>query len=153
MESVKIETLLEKYFEAKTSIEEERFLKEYFSKSDIPPHLEVYKGMFNYFTSSALDTSKRNIQVTNRSAYVKWLSIAAMLIFFVSLFGLYRKNQVEKEQARLAYVETQKALQLISHSLNKGTEAMAHLENFNKGTEAMAQLETYNRTQNRIFNP
>ena len=49
-------------------------------------------------------------------------------------------------------METQKALELISFSLNKGTGAVAQLDNFNKGTNAMAQLRTFENTQKRIFN-
>jgi len=49
-------------------------------------------------------------------------------------------------------METQKALELISQSLNKGTGAIAHLDNFNKGTDAMAQLNTFDSAQKRIFN-
>ena len=48
-------------------------------------------------------------------------------------------------------METQRALELISNSLNKGTGAIAHLDNFNKGTDAMAQLQTFGDTQKKIF--
>ena len=74
-----------------------------------------------------------------------------MLVFFIGIYSVYRQNEVQKEEARLAYMETQKALDLISRSLNKGTGAIAQLENFNKGTAAIAQLQNFEDAQNRVF--
>jgi len=152
MELAKIEALLEKYFEANTTIAEENILKDYFAKEDIPTHLIEYKKMFNFFSDSSLETSNRSIKLTKSSMRIQWLSIAAMLVFFVGIYSVYLQNENEKEEARLAYMETQKALDLISKSLNKGTVAIAQLDNFNKGTEAMAQLQTFENTQRKIFN-
>ena len=64
MELAKIESLLEKYFEAKTTITEEKILKDYFSKEEVPVHLQEHKDMFNFFSDSSLETSKRSIQLT-----------------------------------------------------------------------------------------
>ena len=151
MESARIEKLLEKYYEAETTLKEENELKDYFSKSDVPAHLAEHKKLFNYFNDSSLETSNRSIKLINRTIALRWLSVAAMLVFFVSVFGLYQQNEAEKEEARLAYQETQKALELISKSLNKGTGAIAQLDNFNKGTSAMAELQTFENTQSKVF--
>lgn len=155
MELAKIEKLLEKYFEAETTIKEEALLKEYFAKEEVPAHLREYKDMFGFFSNSSLETSTRHIDLSKeskRGISIKWLSIAAMLVFFISIYSLYQKNEAEKEEARLAYLETQKALDLISNSLNKGTGAIAQLDNFNKGTDAMAQLQTFGEAQKKVFN-
>jgi len=155
MELAKIENLLEKYFEAETSIQEEAILQEYFAQEEVPEHLKQYKEMFNFFSNSSLETSSRKIELTKESKKtisIKWLSIAAMMVFFIGIYSVYQQNETEKEEAMLAYMETQKALELISQSLNKGTGAIAHLDNFNKGTDAMAQLNTFDSAQKRIFN-
>ena len=151
MESVKIEKLLEKYYEAETSLEEEKMLKDYFSKDEVPAHLSEYKELFSYFNESSLETSTRSIELSKRTIALRWLSVAAMVVFFVSVYGLYVQNEAEKEEARLAYVETQKALELISKSLNKGTVAVAQLDNFNKGTNAMAELQNFENAQSKVF--
>ena len=152
MELAKIEALLEKYFEAKTTLPEEKILKDYFVQDDIPAHLTEHKEMFNFFSDSSLETSNRSIKLTKKSMRIQWLSIAAMLVFFVGIYSVYQQNENEIEEARLAYMETQKALDLISKSLNKGTVAIAQLDNFNKGTQAIAQLQTFENTQRKIFN-
>lgn len=153
MELARIEKLLEKYMEATTTLQEERVLKDYFSTEDVPAHLEEYKDMFVFFDASRLESSERSISLPKKTFDFRWLSVAAMIVFFVGIFALYQQNEAEKREAQLAYAETQKALELISKSLNKGTDAVAQLENFNKGTKAMAQLQTFEQTQNRIFNP
>lgn len=154
MELARIENLLEKYFEAKTTTKEEAILKDYFSQEKVPAHLAEHKEMFNFFSNSSLETSNRTIELTKESKKtinIKWLSIAAMLVFFIGIYSVYQQNESEKEEARLAYMETQRALELISQSLNKGTDAIAHLDSFNKGTDAMAQLKTFESAQKRIF--
>jgi len=138
MELGKIEKLINKYLEAETTLEEERILKNYFSKDDIPLHLVEYKKLFNYYTNSASDISTKSISLPQRSISLRWLSVAAMVILFISSFSIYQKNITEKEEAKLAYVETQKALELISYNLNKGSGAIAH-------------LQTFENTQNKIF--
>ncbi|MCK5677726.1 MAG: hypothetical protein KAH72_04555 [Flavobacteriaceae bacterium] len=138
MELAKIEKLIIKYLEAETTLEEERILKNYFSKDDIPLHLVEYKKLFNYYSNSSSDISTKSISLPQSSLSLRWLSVAAMVILFVSTFSIYQKNITEKEEARLAYVETQKALELISYNLNKGSGAIA-------------QLQTFENTQNKIF--
>ena len=155
MELAKIENLLEKYFEAETTIQEEAVLKEYFAQDKVAAHLTEHKELFSFFSDSSLETSNRTIALDDKKKKIislKWLSIAAMLVFFVGIYSVYQQNESEKEEARLAYIETQKALDLISSSLNKGTGAIAQLDNFNKGTDAMAQLQTFGSTQKKIFN-
>lgn len=140
MELVKIERLIEKYLEAETTLEEEKMLKNYFSFNEVPSHLEPYKSMFTYFKNSSLDQSSKSITLPKEeeSNYLKWLSVAAMLIFFIGVFSVYQKDLKEKEEARQAYYETQKALDMIAQTLNKGNNAIA-------------QLQVFEDTQNKIF--
>ena len=155
MELAKIENLLEKYFEAKTTIQEEAVLKEYFSQNDVAAHLIEHKEIFNFFSDSSLETSNRTIELTRKNERIipiKWLSIAAMLVFFIGVYSIYQQNETEKDEAKLAYMETQRALDLISNSLNKGSGAIAQLDKFNKGTDAMAQLQNFGNAQKKVFN-
>ena len=61
MKNKHIENLLEKYFEGETSLEEEKSLRIYFTETlNIPPHLEKYQALFQFFTAEidqALDPS------------------------------------------------------------------------------------------------
>ena len=151
MESAKIEKLLEKYYEAETTLQEEKTLRDYFSEEEVPAHLSEHKDLFNFFNESSLETSTRSIELSKRTIALRWLSVAAVVVFFVSVYGLYLQNEAEKQEARLAYAETQRALEMISKSLNKGTVAIAQLDNFNKGTNAMVELENFEKAQSKVF--
>jgi hypothetical protein len=66
MESVKIDYLVEKYFQGETSIAEEKELRTYFSSSDVAQHLEQYRPILNIslakeqqFTSQVPQPQKR----------------------------------------------------------------------------------------------
>ncbi|MCH2082455.1 MAG: hypothetical protein MK226_08695 [Saprospiraceae bacterium] len=48
-----IETLVDKYFEGETSLQEETQLKDYFTKEHIHPSLEMYQGLFQYWVDES----------------------------------------------------------------------------------------------------
>lgn len=48
-----IETLVDKYFEGETSLQEETQLKDYFTKERIHPSLERYQGLFQYWVDES----------------------------------------------------------------------------------------------------
>lgn len=147
MESDKnIEKLLEKYFEATTTEAEERSLRAYFAKDGVATHLEQYKPMFNYFSNAKeeeytkFSTLAEPLTPRKRISY-RWVSVAAVAVLaFGIYFGTdgYQKYQ-EREQARYAYNETKKALDLLA-------------ENFGKGTEKVAYLQEFEVAKNKIYN-
>ncbi len=138
MELAKIEKLIEKYIEAETTLEEEIFLKKYFTEKDVPSHLEEYRKLFSYFVNNSLDVSNKPITLPQNRSIISWLAVAAIAVLFVSIFSIYQNNLNERKQAELAYMETQRALDLISFSLNRGNDAIA-------------QLQTFENSQNKIF--
>ena len=48
MDSRQIEQLLERYWDCQTTIDEERLLRQFFTKGDVPQHLMCYKDLFAY---------------------------------------------------------------------------------------------------------
>lgn len=45
-----IETLLERYYEGETSLEEENVLRQFFQNEDLPAHLKSHAAQFRYFS-------------------------------------------------------------------------------------------------------
>ncbi len=45
--------LIDKYFEAETSLQEEQELRKYFAQEDVPEELLPYRPLFTYFSTSA----------------------------------------------------------------------------------------------------
>ncbi|MFS4456774.1 hypothetical protein [Maribacter sp. 2304DJ31-5] len=146
MESHNIEELLEKYFEATATVEEEQILRDYFSKGKIAPHLEQYAPMFQYFSRAKEERFTGQVSLKHGKAYYKWAAIAAVAVFaFGAYFGSgsyrdYREKQLEdQEKALAAYHETKKAFALLA-------------ENFSKGTQKMTYLNEFEVTKQKIYN-
>ncbi len=129
----KIENLLEKYFEATTTVAEENELRTYFSQDNVAPHLQEYKPMFAYFSIAKEERSTQNVPLKTKRVTYKWISVAAAAVLVFGLyFGNNYKNQKERDQekALFAYQETKKALDLLASNFGKGTEKIAYLNQF-----------------------
>jgi len=148
MEFDRMEALLEKYFEGETSIAEENELKDYFSSSDVAPHLEQYRPLFGYFAEAKEQKLTNNISLVSKKRKVTWLSIAAsiMLLIGVGAYTYFNDMYTEKESRELgtyddpeeAFEATQKALALLSNNVNVGVEGVQY-------------LKVYEVTKDRVF--
>ena len=138
MELDNIERLLEKYFEATTTVDEERKLREYFSQDDVATHLQQYRPMFNYFSNAKEEKYTKQVPLKPRVNYYKWLSVAAAVVL---TFGIYfgkqyqDRKQRELEQAEYAYQETKKAFELLAENFGRGTEKVAYLKEFEEAKQ------------------
>ncbi|MFQ5446362.1 MAG: hypothetical protein ACE5FF_05460 [Saprospiraceae bacterium] len=137
--------LIEKYFEGKTTLEEEAQLRAYFNQDEVDESLKPYQPLFQFFEKEkepALGSGfdqKLMARLTSPAKVVpmrRWrhtaLRIAAAGIVLVAAFLLLKpgpapsnreainwdKYEVKDEQ--LAYEETMKAFHLLSAKLNKG---------------------------------
>jgi len=140
MEPHKIKQNVEKYFEAKTSIEEEKELINYFSSSDVATELLLYKRMFVYFSIEKTTQSDKKLVLHKKSNIKKWLSIAASITTLLSI-GFFMQQTEDLgtfDDPQIAFIETQKTLSLVA-------------ENINKGKEKMYLLQEYQNTKNKIF--
>ncbi|AOW19840.1 hypothetical protein [Urechidicola croceus] len=141
MESNKIDQLLDKYLNAETTLQEEAILQDYFVNGNVAPHLEEYQALFGYFAKNKTESYPQAIQLNTKKKNWKWLSMVASVALLFSVYAGYQYNEklkVEKEEARIAFENTQKAFELLSNNLNKGASAIAY-------------LEQYETTTNKIF--
>ncbi len=133
MELDNIEKLLEKYFEASTTVVEEEELRDYFSQEKVATHLEQYKPMFNYFSKAKEERYTKQVPLKPSVNYYKWISVAAAVVL---TFGIYFGNQYqEKKKAEYAYQETKKAFELLAENFNRGTEKVAYLKEFEEAKQ------------------
>ncbi|MBT8295479.1 MAG: hypothetical protein KJO51_03605, partial [Gramella sp.] len=72
MELNKIEKLLERYDEGETSLAEEKQLREYFLKNEIPVHLRSYQLMFRFSERQGKEQLKETVQVKTKSNRYIW---------------------------------------------------------------------------------
>ena len=146
----RIEILLEKYFEAETSIVEEKELKDYFTSSDVAPLFEQYKPLFAYAVQAKQEQFSfapfgfhPQVQATIPLNTIKhksavWFSVAASVVVLLGI-GLFTFNHYNQQKSKdygtysdpeIAFRETQKALAMISESVNKGIGSMNYLNEF-----------------------
>ncbi len=137
MELAKIETLVEKYLEAETTLAEEQQLQAYFAQDEVAPHLQEYQVLFGYFAKAKEERYTKPVPLKPKKRnYLKWASVAAVAVL---MFGAYLGNDYREQKiAEQAYQDTQEALQLLAFNYSKGTEKIAYLNEFEK-------------TKNKIF--
>lgn len=142
MDLQKINTLLEKYLEGQTNVSEEKALKAFFQKEDIPADLAPYKVLFNYLSHEAStkavhqenwspweDQKTSDEKDTSKWWASKWSHVAVVTILFsVSLFSA--RNYYQKKQAEIAYQQTLEAFSLLAHNYQKATAPAVYLNEF-----------------------
>lgn len=99
----KIKQLIDKYLEGETSLQEEKQLRKYFQRGEIPDELKSYTGLFEYFEvmsnetiSSGFDPFEKideqsSVKATsaglNKSTLIRPLQIAAGIILLLIGFS------------------------------------------------------------------
>jgi len=132
MELANIEKLVEKYLEAKTTLQEETTLKNYFTGGNVAKHLQEYTSLFNYFNTAKEEIFTKAISLEpkkSKKRNLKWLSVAASVAVLFSIFvgkQQYDKN-VQRNEAKRIYAQVSKGLELLSTNLKKGEQAVAIL--------------------------
>ncbi|MEZ4950118.1 MAG: hypothetical protein R2784_12120 [Saprospiraceae bacterium] len=145
MESNKITALLEKYFEGQTSLEEEKQLRDFFSKENVPENLlplprtvqlffevEREASLSKDFDEKILEEiQKSEMNLGIRRMNFTWFRLAMLAIAIGGLFLVKNFNtksqdntidwsKYEAQTPEEAYEETIKALALVSKKLNAG---------------------------------
>lgn len=95
---MKIDELLNKYFEGETSNEEEKLIRRYFSEEKIPDNLLCYKPMFTYFKEE-IDKEKQVDKIVPRKKTIMYLisSIAACAVIAIAINVFVHHNRTENE--------------------------------------------------------
>ncbi|MEZ2415685.1 hypothetical protein ACA086_12025 [Muriicola sp. E247] len=133
MELVRIEKLIEKYFEARTTEVEELELREFFTGDGVEPHLEQYRPMFTYFSNAKQERYTQQVPLKPRRNVYKWISVAAVVVLVAGIF--FGRQYQEQKEAEYAYLQTKKALGLLAANLDRGTQKVAYLNEFEETKE------------------
>lgn len=155
MDNETLKTLIERYFDGKTTEEEERRIKDFFDSADADESLAGYAPYFSamsgddvYDESDAADIERRMGQKidswdkvekhTNRNARhlsIKWITgIAAMMaVVFTIAYATIRENrtltvatpQDTFDNPEDAYREAERALVTFSEAINNGLDKIS----------------------------
>ena len=164
MNEEELKRLIGKYYNGESTEEEERSLRDFFAKDNIPEGYEAEKIIFSYYTDSALvpepsidfearimagidaseiaDGSKRI-----RRYLVPLLSAAAgLLILAGSYFFFVNRHDSEDtfSDPQIAYAETVKILRDVSAQMNYGAQVLEPIAKMNEMTKK--SFETINKS-------
>lgn len=128
MELHNIEKLIEKYFDATTTVAEEETLKAFFAGDQVPDHLLSYAPMFQYFSEAKSERFTKQLPLKTSSLYTKWSAVAGVIVVSIGLYFGYQHQ--EQKKAVYAYEQTKKAFDLLAINLSKGTNKLVYLNEF-----------------------
>ncbi|MCL5990646.1 MAG: hypothetical protein M1419_00905 [Bacteroidetes bacterium] len=177
MKELKIDELLNKYFEGETSLKEENELKDFFIQSEIPEQYEKYAVHFKQIDSESkeilsddydealnwriFETKIYKSNFINKIGYsiAAVAAVAAILIMayvqysslpFKSLRLDYLSQDTYKDP-EIAYAETKKTLLYVSSEMNKGMAQLEKLSTFDKSINELEKISDFNKYQSMIF--
>jgi predicted membrane-bound mannosyltransferase len=156
MESQKIHILLQKYFDAETTIDEENELITYFTSSDVDESLKMYVPMFSGLKElSADEDADLSDDLMNHilesehkeKLHYRWMwqavtGIAAAVIVALLAVNFYGNRNDYKDtfsDPQQAYVEAVKTLQFVSGKYHQG---LAQLKPMKKIDNAVSPLKS-----------
>ena len=141
MDFNKADKLLDNYFAGKTSLEEEKWLQEYFnSEEEMPPEQVYAADMFRFFRQEAASEYLENERPAarfRRGSLLKVASIAAAILIFIAALLFFQKpaepfayayiNGFPITDKETAMQETERTLALVSEKLNHSMADLSYL--------------------------
>lgn len=99
---MKIEELIDRYFEGQTSCEEERELRRFFTRESVPEHLQVYRPLFACLEQEAKAFREENtltVKVpSRRRRFIYMMSgVAAGILLLIGIAGTKQYLHVSPE--------------------------------------------------------
>ena len=149
MELQHIKALLTLYLEGKTNLEEEKQLRNYFSRTNVPLELEEYHILFGFYAKEKEEKFTKKIVLPSKKRNLATIfKIAATLLFFAgaTTFFIYQNNNQNEDlgtfqSPKEAKEATQKALQQISTNLNIGMKNARYINEYEKQKEKVFPKE------------
>jgi hypothetical protein len=178
MNTKEIEMLLEKYDEGISTIREEKILKEFFNRPDVPGYLKSYQPLFKWSVKEQLTrvsdpafdqklasvlTEEALVPVikmhSQRKRFFYLTAVAASFLLLIGFMFTWQVNYrskvsvADKLSVELAYAEASEALNIVSNNLNVGLKQLDCLQCFDKATKNLAIFNKFYQYQTIIINP
>ncbi len=146
MEANYIKGLLNKYFEAETTVAEEKILKDYFASETISEEFLRYKNLFIGYSQAQTEIFTKELEFSKFKVYKnkKWYAIAAAVVVLLGTVVLLQPPEKETKTSnglgtftdpKVAFIETRKALAMVSENINIGIENANYATEFKKSKE------------------
>ena len=173
MDSKHIEELLEKYWNAETTLEQEEELRVFFQSSNIPENLSETATLFRYFENEKsrklnekfdADVTKQLQQrqggkIVPMTDWFRMARVAAGIIVVVAAIFLIgkgvRKNQEipdTQSDPKLAFEETKKALMMISKNFHKAQKEASMINLLNEAEQTIQKKPSEKKDEDKKVN-
>jgi hypothetical protein len=173
MDTRQIKTLLEKYFDGQTTVQEEQVLLDYFNGETSDPDLASFRQQFIMLRAwkdqepegipgfesrlagmidSQLEIPVRKIrhgslyQLAAAAAIAALIGISALLV----IQSNWHKNRDTFTDPQQAYAEAQKTLLYVAGRMNKGIEPLSAVTKINAGNEHLKSLKKLNNSMEML---
>ncbi|MBA4853864.1 HEAT repeat domain-containing protein [Emticicia sp. BO119] len=144
-----IEKLLEKYYEGETTLQEEKYIKEFFSKAEVPTHLQHHIAEFAYYRLAAKETPSKNLneellrRIEKKGRIIQFRAISMRIAAGVALLigGFAIGYAYNNRGADIVFVEskTEKAMkQTLQFEQVSLTSASERIDAVNKSLKLKA---------------
>ena len=162
MESIeKVRKILERFYQGETSLEEEKWLQDYFSSTAVPEELLPDKELFQTFGSSnetiavpgdlnkkildRLDREEHRELRAKRISLFSLSGLAAGLLVLIAVYLFFLRTEDSTllatnqwtdtyEDPVAAYEEAKRTLAFVSSKLQNGTSELRHVQQVSKTT-------------------
>jgi len=162
MESIeKVRKMLERFYLGETSLEEEKWLQDYFSSSTVPEELFPDKELFQTLGTSngtitvpgdlnkkildRLDREEHKELRAKRISLFSLSGLAAGLLVLIAVYLFFLRTEDSTllatnqwsdtyEDPVLAYEEAKRTLAFVSSKLHNGTSELRHVQQVSKAT-------------------
>ncbi|MBL4709144.1 MAG: hypothetical protein JKY48_11975 [Flavobacteriales bacterium] len=151
MSEAPIKDILERYYEGETTLKEEKQLVDFFSQESIPAELKSEQISFLFYQTTKqerIESDVLNLEsikesptkiISIRPLIKRFITVAASLVIISGAYYFIQKpssnkhiTYTEVSESQMAYLETKKALLLISQKLNKGTKNLDKISKLNE---------------------
>ncbi len=149
MELHKVESLLKRFDEGETTLEEEKLLKEYFRSEKAPKHLGVYDRIFTFSEEEKKILYPGQWKLKSHRKWYAIIGIAASILMAFGILTFHENNQQNFNQNELGTIETpeeayykaKETLQMVAQIMNNGKEELVYLDEFNKTKNQIIKIK------------
>jgi hypothetical protein len=159
MEHEEIKALLEKYWAAETTVEEEKKIAAYFGEGEVDPALEPYRAFFDYIEEEAavvapdgfeermlerLGTGQGNVVRRLRFGYTAAAAVMVCLVSVALVVKMSGRDEIKDtyDDPEKAFAAVQRALMVASEHMNQGEKMTEkNMNRLNNNFNAYEQLK------------
>lgn len=171
MNTREVKILIEKYFDGETTLQEEEQLKHFFNSEEVPEELQELVPVFTFFKEEKqiVPSGKLNGQILQIPATARvipfmqrrtfWLTvtgIAASILLLLTILiesgnkqpqkqNNFTQSRFTREEAQIAYKQTQHALAYISEKFNQGTEPLNQVAKIDYSKKFVEDIKKFDK--------